>query len=184
MTPNPQKPKKYIWMNGHIYKLEEFAGGTFDPNGLYDFDMMFGTKTMLSDDITELMKKTPEYDNEKKDLYWEIVGLKNELQKYKDIENELGIDLPTLFKAMTQGAWMREGLLGWCYTDGKPVFVKPEDLHFSTKTYYLESRANDSSAKGEENVACIFDMEWEDIYHIAKTKDYGKTWALTKEELE
>ena len=105
------------------------------------------------------------------------------LGQLEDIEEELGIDLLTLFKALTKGAWIREGLLGWCYTDGEPVFVKPERLHFSTKTYYLESRANDSSANGEENVACIFDMEWEDIYHIAKIKDYGKTWALTKEEL-
>ena len=86
--------------------------------------------------------------------------LVNKLGQLEDVEEELGIDLITLFKAFSQGIYVKE--LGrkttvWKYVDdegGK----------------YLGAWHND------------FEKEHNTIFvHL---KDYGKTWALTKEELE
>ena len=77
-------------------------------------------------------------------------------QPYKDIEEELGIDLPKLFDCIRsgKGIWKRK------YGDGNELI----------------------------NTRCMLTCEFgywrvydkETIYEL---KDYGKTWALTKEEL-
>jgi len=91
------------------------------------------------------------------------------LQQHKQIEEELGIDLITLFKALKNGVWVKNNEQG---------------IHFiSLINWNCEvSRINDKLVplftfnvwNGNEE-----DKD-ETIYFV---KDYGKTWALTKEEL-
>lgn len=69
------------------------------------------------------------------------------LGQLEDLEDELGIDLLTLMKALKDGIYGKVG-------DSIEHILSPH--------------------------LC---MKCEEIY-IFKVKDYGKTWALTKEELE
>ena len=97
-----------------------------------------------------------EYDSEIKDLYWQIAGLENELKQYKDIEEELGIDLITLFKALKNGIWIYD-------TNGIKMST---DLFTNGLTFnYCEQPSI---------------QYYDRLFYL---KDYGKTWALTKEEL-
>lgn len=82
--------------------------------------------------------------------------IKEALNVLEDIEDELGVDLITLLKALKNGIHKKD-YLDCCY-DCKLRFMKDD--------WYL---------------AQPFD---ENYSYIVKTKDYGKTWALTKEELE
>jgi len=82
------------------------------------------------------------------------------LSKLEDIEDELGIDLITYFKIKK----------------AKSVFVK-ELGHSASEMLIRNSRDN-------------IDVCYEGLVNIPECdsslyfKDYGKTWALTKEELE
>ena len=96
-----------------------------------------------------------EYDSEKKDLYWQIAGLELELKKYKDIEDELGIDLITLFNALKNG------------------------IYTKTKNGISFKRSNDLRIRPHTNQWQLYYFSYSRVF----TKDYGKTWALTKEEL-
>lgn len=78
------------------------------------------------------------------------------LGQLEDIEEELGIDLTTLFKALKKGVY---------FENDKKHHVVALDLG-SSGNYRLSYE--------------ITDGLFESVY----TKDYGKTWALTKEELE
>ena len=80
----------------------------------------------------------------------------DELIEYKSFEEELGIDLITLFKAISneKGIWKKV---------------------YGTKDF-VNTRA---MLTCEFDKWRIYDKEW--IYEL---KDYGKTWALTKEKLE
>ncbi|MDY2736895.1 hypothetical protein [Intestinibacter sp.] len=50
--------------------------------------------------------------------------------------------------------------------------------------YYKEKKNEDSYEESESQQAlCLFDMYYEDVNNIARVRDYGKTWALTEEEL-
>ena len=75
------------------------------------------------------------------------------LGKLEDIEDELGIDLVTLFKALRDGAWFKIG--NRFYTD-RPNLIR-DARQFTLQVPY---------------------------HGFVNVKDYGKTWALTKEELE
>lgn len=78
----------------------------------------------------------------------------NKLGKLEDIEEELGIDLITLFKALKNGVYVR-------YTNNE-----------------IEHRI--VAGIEEENITlCI--KENKECYMYFD--EYGKTWALTKEEL-
>ena len=82
----------------------------------------------------------------------------NKLGQIEDIEEELGIDLITLLKALKNGIYANDGDT-W---NGDELSVSFEHK-------------------------CLF-FEWdngEGIHHREDFyfKDYGKTWALTKEEL-
>ncbi len=83
-------------------------------------------------------------DNEQKEL---------KLGQLEDIEEELGIDLITLFKALKSGVYYKYKDMGV----EKISKLRPITIHKNT-------------------IVCD--------YHTYKYfKDYGKTWALTKEEL-
>ena len=84
-----------------------------------------------------------------KDIYCKLELLEN-------IEEELGIDLVTLFKALKCGVCIKdEG-----YFNNTDIYFHPLEMEFVIEW------AN----KDNMGYECL--------------KDYGKTWALTKEELE
>ena len=104
------------------------------------------------------------YDNENDNE--RLFSALQKLGKLEDIEDELGIDLITLFKA----------LFGGCvYAKTKKGILKVSVTRF-TKSNLFGGNANQS----------WWDYEHGDGFYHAKLhyKDYGKTWALTKEELE
>jgi hypothetical protein len=81
----------------------------------------------------------------------------NKLGQLEDIEEELGIDLITLFKALFNGVYAKRYL----------------DIVFVEKPYL---RTDDKYKP------YAIDFCHSDFTHYLK--DYGKTWALTREELE
>lgn len=85
----------------------------------------------------------------------EFIEANQKLGQLEDIEDELGIDLVTLFKALKQGG----------------VYVK-ERFAGDTKI-----KMHSFEICGDSNGISI----WSQVRLNAK--DYGKTWALTKEEL-
>ena len=77
------------------------------------------------------------------------------LEKYKQIEKELGIDLITFVSAFKNGIY--------CLEHGDEiVYLEP---------YYL-------------GMDTFGEWHWTADTTFKCLKDYGKTWALTKEELE
>ena len=78
------------------------------------------------------------------------------LADLEDIEEELGIDLLTLFKAQTQGFYIIN------------VSNKIEKVRLSEWRFNLIKKE-------------VHRVQWNNHLLFA---DYGKTWALTKEELE
>lgn len=101
-----------------------------------------------------------------KDLYnlWGNVACRtikkdlDRLEEYRKIEKEFGIDLITLFKALI-GIWVKS-------TNGDVYYVGSPYLCFSEN----------------EKRELEFQFRVGDTWY--KIKDYGKNWALTKEELE
>lgn len=87
------------------------------------------------------------YDIIKQDL--------NELEQYKQLERELGIDLITLFKALKSGVWYREWKEPIKHTCGLRLLKSGKSCWgFDNKNYYFP------------------------------LKEYSKTWSLRKEDLE
>ena len=88
------------------------------------------------------------------------------LQYLEDIEEELGIDLLTLFKALKNGIYLKFG------------------SEKNTGVYY-EHRAILPRHFDKDYKGYFIDLQLElSINFNFYFKDYGKTWALTKEELE
>ena len=96
-----------------------------------------------------------------KDIYCKLELLEN-------IEEELGIDLITLFKALRNGIWTNQEQ--W-YGDEKQGKIR-----FFQVRLLLEENA----------VGCIYNSMWkgEEVIRTLYFKDYGKTWALDKQTLE
>ena len=94
---------------------------------------------------------------------------KNEkLSKLEDIEEELGIDLMTLFKALTDGFYFINtyGLIRYTRDYLKPV------LDAYGKNIEIQEYVDNAGGSW---------YKMTDEY--VKLSDYGKTWALTREEL-
>ena len=82
------------------------------------------------------------------------------LGQLEDIEDELGIDLITLFKALRDGIYWKDDNGKFYYFD-----LKGSVLDFNEKM--------------------IVDNQIDDMYgETFLLKDYGTTWSLTKKELE
>lgn len=81
----------------------------------------------------------------------------NKLGKYEDIEEELGIDLITLFKAL-ESCWFYDFTTHKILGDIRPTLI------FESGCFNLKSNLTDLPI----------------LYPL---KQYGKTWALTREEL-
>lgn len=102
------------------------------------------------------------------------------LEQYKNIEEELGIDLITLFKALKDGVWT------------KRLFYDSE-----WRRYHTFEKANVIEKKpiAIKTICCpdwtfknqhqefVFEVQGS-IFYDLRLRDYGKTWALTKEELK
>jgi len=113
---------------------------------------------------------------------WEYKELK--LGKLEDLEDELGIDLITLFLALENGIWSKGGYYRACCIENESHFIKPENIRLG-RTWYGEQKHQEDYDYyiEEEDQLCLFEMEFEDEQYVVRVKDYGKTWALTKEEL-
>ena len=87
------------------------------------------------------------------------------LEEYRKIEEELGIDLITLFNIDKQ------------LNTKKEIWFKIEDEIDASYRYDGDYYIIDLKHKAFVKMVC----EPIDYFYF---KDYGKTWALTKEELE
>lgn len=81
------------------------------------------------------------------------------LAKLEDLEDELGIDLITLYKVLKGG-----------------FYVKTKDIN--------EGFISLVKAKDIREINIIIESITFNAFDIVFFEDYGKTWALTKEELE
>lgn len=90
------------------------------------------------------------------------------LGQYEDLEEELGVDLITLFKALKNGVWTNQEQYYGDEEQGKIRFFKVRLL--------LEEKA----------IGCIHNSMWKgtEVIRTLYLKDYRKTWSLDKEELE
>ena len=97
----------------------------------------------------------------------------NKLSQLEDIEKELGIDLITLFKGLREtGIWVKR--------DNEIIHIEP--LYIKVEMDCVRPLIGSITLK---------ELYFEDLDYIMDTtgyewyvEDYGKTWALTKEELE
>ena len=92
-------------------------------------------------------------DNQNKNYFNQI---HDKLSKLEDLEDELGIPLEVLFKALKDGIWTN----GYEKRDGRKIWLRNYDGKVILEV---------------SNRFCF------DVYY---PKDYGVAWALTKEELE
>lgn len=84
-----------------------------------------------------------------------LSSIEQELRKYDEIEQKLGIDLPTIFKALENGVYYKNSL-------SEILFLGKLELH------------EDPGA---------FRLSCSDRHVFLFTDTYGTAWALTKEEL-
>lgn len=95
------------------------------------------------------------------------------LGQLEDIEEELGIDLTTLFKALNKGFYIKY--------NNKIVHIPP-DKNITVNFWYniinvsIPPKFFIDCKKGTDYLSEEIDEEY-------WFKDYGKDWALTKEEL-
>ena len=98
----------------------------------------------------------------------------DQLEEYRKIEEELGIDLITLFKALKDGFYIKY--------NGEIVHIFP-DKHITINFWYkiinvfIPPKFFIDCKKGTNYLSKTIDEEY-------WFKDYGKDWALTKEKLE
>lgn len=81
------------------------------------------------------------------------------LSKLEDIEDELGIGIDTLIEALKNGAYYKHSIYG--------------DIPFQTEAF-ADGKKKKIKLGLEHRLTSI----------VVPTDEYGKTWALTKEELE
>ena len=103
------------------------------------------------------------------------------LGKLEDIEEELGIDLISLFKVLKQKeVYIREG---FCPEAGEHWEIN------KTLSIYLDYVGENEEYDDFINKEWVLTFteqedEFDNYAMLVRLKDYGKTWALTKEELE
>lgn len=89
------------------------------------------------------------------------------LSKLEDIEEELGTDLVTLVSALSS-----------LYIYG----ITSDEDHEKPYIFVFDTR--DAKLNAEEKTLDVYWQCSDEIYTQYKLSDYGKTWALTMEELE
>ncbi len=125
-----------------------------------DFDQ---TGEDIKDDLLGIHRKFRKQDGVMDEVTDCLQELREVVDEYKSVEEELGIDLITLFEALKNGV----------YWKGSGIF-SPKKIGI----YFEEKPELDIENKMLRHILyqCNFDN--------VKLKDYGKSWALTKEELE
>ena len=124
---------------------------------VFDFSVAYMNENVPESQIYSVERRKEEYNewSKKDDMLYNAI---QKLGQLEDIEEELGIDLILFFKVL------KSENLYWKWEDGKIREADGKSFNFEKKTIDLY---NDS---------------WERF--IGYIADYGKTWALTKEELE
>ena len=141
--------KKQRFTPFNNYELNfELNNGKLSPTGTQQ-DIL--NKLGQSEDILE---------EHKIETLEELNSLLSYAKQIKDIEKELGIDLITLFKALSQGVFLENGTKG---VEHHPVFL---------------CVFNGKWALGYEYSRKYGLQGW-----VLETEKYKKHWALTKEEL-
>ncbi len=115
---------------------------------LYDREKHYGSIEIPYDDLNYLK------------LVYDKLG------KVEDIEEEIGIDLVTLFKAQMQDKIYYKDVLSNCKIKGCYVAYGTKGHILGKPVYALVLHNNNGFSA------------------IVYASDYGTTWALTKEELE
>lgn len=103
--------------------------------------------------------------NEQEDCEKLFFGLQK-LGQLEDIEDELGNDLITLFKALKNGVYKKD-------TNGKIKYYNPDQIAINWVGYYPEIVFLNTVKNGDY---CALNIK-------AYKSPYPPTWALTKEEL-
>lgn len=110
--------------------------------------------------------------------------LYTKLSQLEDIEEELGIDIITLFKALKNGIYSKGGYYSAYIPTNSIHFIKPENIELGISDYDTQDSEDDyNSYKTYKNELCLYEHLYEDKQYVVRVNDYGKTWALTKEEL-
>ena len=141
-------------MNRLTYKLDEPVKTkylNYEYNRIKDHDIMRGNLGRITDDM-----------------------IFNKLGQLEDIEEENGLDLITLFKALKDGFYIK-------YND-KIVHIFPDkhitiNFWYKTINVFIPPKFFIDCKKGEDYLSETIDEEY-------WFKDNGVTWALTREELE
>lgn len=119
----------------------------------------------------ELCNKLGQYEDiEEEYAIKDMPDLKRRLDltdKYGELSEQLGVDLSILFKALNEGI----------YRKGVDVYGKRKKSFTAITFAYCELNIYNKTLYE------ISDISSTAIFPV-KLKDYGKTWALTKEELE
>lgn len=119
---------------------------------------------------------------EELDLYRDIDCARYKLCLLEDIEEELGIDFITLFKALKQGYIFRK-----IYLSEKDLGT--ENFEIIKQDIDLLNFEEGHKSNAVLHCACLGKTEEQGNYkqcyqYLNYINDYGKTWALTREELE
>lgn len=133
---------------------------------------------------------TPHDDTTYADIVKDCVDRENivltKLKHFEDIEDEIGIDLITLFKALRNGFYYKNKDGNIYYSAYRFIIVGTSFVK-TKPCYQVKTTTLDSCYYGD--VEPFLEVEqahywsWTTHEHV-EFKDYGKTWALTKEELE
>ena len=147
------------------------------------------SKKLTALEALELLKKLKQNnidDQMVDDMLLDII--EKELKEYKslkNIEKELGIDLLILFKAYSFGFYSKENNEITYNRSGFVIvgkyLVKPKPVYAVKETTLNSSYYGDVESMKKVDDAHYWD--WKTCKHW-EIKDYGKTWALTREELE
>lgn len=136
----------------------------------------------MKDESLQYIKELKEKHADKVGSIRRLNAIETELKQYKNLEEELGIDLITLFKALKDGVWIKYKK-PW-ETKYKVEYFKPDEfaicfhddmIMFCKVRYYGDEYDWGRSIEIEG--------DFEDTHYFG-TSNYGKAWALTKEELK
>ena len=110
----------------------------------------------------------------------------DKLQRIEEIEKWIGVDIPTLYRALSRGIYYRDKdkiFFTGCsiiWVGKHLVQVKP---CYQVKEVTLESCYFGFDTEEPKQVKDAHYWSWETSLQW-QIMDYGKTWALTREELE
>lgn len=126
--------------------------------------------TALFNEANRLSIEEPKYTTH--DLWQMCRQIERGLEKsgaLKDIEKEYDIDLVTLFNVLKNGGW----------------FIDYRDKHIFYAKATLVSKLDGKFECSQEDLKFNGFIILEQLYGLGyELKDCGKTWALTREELE